>query len=157
LRSEIVREIILLQPKENSMKLISICLVLFIAQTGLAKSMKFKGNADRKPSSVGDTADFSAFTKGNLLYVTIIGDTCNQKSGSLKVTPFCDKNRSTRNAAPICEAELTVVSTMMGCEEVADRPQVLPAIDLAKTNLDPNSKVLKLLYGKQVIRVGINK
>ena len=81
---------------------------------------------------------FSAFTQDNLLYVTVLGDSCNKLEASLAVENFCDKNRLTRNGVISCSVRLVVNSTAMGCADNEKVPQVI-TIDLAKTQVDPHA------------------
>jgi hypothetical protein len=101
------------------------------------------------------SAEFSAFTSKNILYVTLLGD-CNTNSGRIGVSDQCDKNRPTRDYVIFCEAKLHIFATEIGCGADSIRPRVLK-IDLSNSNVAPEAQLLRLNYSDTIISVPINK
>jgi hypothetical protein len=100
--------------------------------------------------------EFGAFVRDNILYVTILADSCNHFSVGLRVAGICHQNRMTANYADVCEADLLVGSTKMACHS----DEVVPysaAIDLAQAGVAREAKVLILNQNGRAIRVKINK
>lgn len=100
-------------------------------------------------------APFGAFTKGNYLYVTHLGD-CNKMGAKLEVDSLCHKDRVTRNLALRCGVEMNVVSTQMICPEMIFPPQVM-VFDLANEPIAPEARQLIIKSGEHSVRVKINR
>lgn len=98
---------------------------------------------------------FSAFTFQNHLYVTILGD-CNNASASLVVDSLCNKNRSTRNYADSCGAEVIVATTRMLCSTEELVPKVFK-FDLSNELVAPEALEFVLKFQQETIPVKINK
>lgn len=98
-------------------------------------------------------ANFSAFAQGRTLYVTIMGDDCNNFGGGLNVDSFCKKSRMTRNYAPVCEASLLVRQTKMACANAA--PVVLE-LDLDEQDVATEAQTLVLDYQGKTIEVDLS-
>lgn len=103
-----------------------------------------------------ETPNFSAFVKDNVLYATIMGDSCNTYIGSLKVDGLCQKGRMILNYAEECDATLEVSITRMYCYDQTPTPHVVK-IDLNEAGVTEEAKVLHLKYVDQVIDVQIVK
>lgn len=98
---------------------------------------------------------FSAFTSKGQLYVTILGDTCNNFIGRLEVDALCNDDRMTRNHASVCEVSLSVISTKMACGPGV-KPRVL-TMDLQKAKVAKEAVLLKLNYRGQELEVPVNR
>jgi hypothetical protein len=101
-------------------------------------------------------ADFSAFVTNNVLYVTILGDSCNHVGGGLEVDGLCKKDRKTKNYAIECNAKLSIYHTEMACGDDTVKPKVVK-IALEKTDVAPEARVLHLSYGKEKLTLDISK
>lgn len=99
---------------------------------------------------------FGGFIHDNVLYVTVLGDSCNVFSMDISVAGICHENRMTTNFAEECEAELLVGTTKMLCPTDRIAPHV-EAIDLEDAGVAKEAKVLVLKYAGKAIRIKINK
>ena len=80
------------------------------------------------------------------LFVTLMGDSCNHISSSLKVDPSCRRDRLTRDAVIVCDAELMMFSTAMGCADQSEVERTVEA-DLAKSNVASEARFLNIKFG----------
>jgi hypothetical protein len=101
--------------------------------------------------------EFSAFTSNNVLYVTVMGDSCNGYSGELLVDPSCKSDRLTRNLAPVCYATLRVSRTRMNCDGPDNSTPRMLKIDLEEAKVAHEAVILRLTYRESRIDVKINK
>jgi hypothetical protein len=101
------------------------------------------------------TPSFSAFTQDGVLYVTVLGDSCNEYMAGLEVSQVCDETRSEKNFALECEAELLVYQTQLVCNQDVSEPQTFE-IELEPTKIAPEARALLLHYEGEVQRVEIN-
>ncbi len=100
----------------------------------------------------------SAFTHDNNLYLTILGDSCNTLSASLKVDDLCRRDRVTANQVKDCRVDLLVMSTAMACEEQTTLPTAkVIKIDLAQTLVDNHATRLIIGQGENKMVVKINR
>lgn len=103
-------------------------------------------------SFAGDPHNFSAFSVGDTLYVTLLGDGCNSYGGSLEVDPLCRSDRMTKNFSPTCQAGLQVMATELACLGGRSKPVVLE-ISLNKSKIAPEAQELELTYGDSQVTV----
>jgi hypothetical protein len=103
-----------------------------------------------------NNSEMSAFTQGNNLYLTVLGDNCNAMDAKIKVEGLCYQGRLTQNYVDTCSADVVVMSTKRMC--IAYVPQAHTfTIDLEKAKVAKEAKVLNLKYNGKVISVQINK
>ena len=106
-------------------------------------------------SSFAATPDFSAFSKDGELYVTVLGDTCNNYTGSLNVDSTCREDRAFENLATHCEASLMIKKTKMACKP-GYMPKVMK-INLNDNNVAKESRNMSLSYGNDTIEVALDR
>lgn len=98
---------------------------------------------------------FSAFSQNGVLYVTVLGDQCNEYAAGLQVAPDCDKDRLNKNFALECEAELVVYQTLRDCQPDVLKPQTFE-LELEATKVAPEARTLILHYQDEVQEVELN-
>jgi len=103
-----------------------------------------------------ESKPFSAFISTNILYVTVLGDTCNTLSGTLDVEESCRADVSGRDAVDICKARLEITSTRKACPDRRRVPHVLE-IDLQENRVAPESRVLLLTHEEVTLRLLVNR
>lgn len=126
-------------------------LFMFAANVSSAKTAK----AEREPASTR-SPKFSAFIVDKILYVTLLGDACNDVSGRIVVDPLCKKSRLTRNFVVFCNVELETMQTLKACTDTKAAPKVVE-IRLDQTEVDPKAKLLRLKFKKDIITVGLTE
>lgn len=97
---------------------------------------------------------FGAFVHEDVLYVTVLGDKCNQYFAGLEVSDLCREDRLTKNYAIECEADLLIYQTQMACEDTTLAPQNFE-IELEPTKIAPEARTLVLNYEGETQRVKI--
>jgi len=95
---------------------------------------------------------FSAFSDGDNVYVTVLGDSCNYKTANLKVSQSCQEDRLTKNIARSCNAELFISTSKMICFDNKLVPKVI-TLNLDDENVAQEAAVLKLTNDGVTIRV----
>ncbi len=101
--------------------------------------------------------EFSAFSKGDKLVVTVLGDSCNSYGASLEVNSSCDSRRLTRNFAYSCRAELKVSSSELYCgNSDLDTPKVME-LSLSENFVTKEAKKLYLKYNGAVVTVALDQ
>ncbi|WP_413290991.1 hypothetical protein [Bdellovibrio sp. HCB337] len=121
----------------------------------MALFMGFNASAGTGDVGSAEGPRFSAFVANNVLYATILGDTCNHYIAELKVSPMCLAGRLTKNYAEVCEATLQVGGTELYCG-TDTKPRVLQ-IDLKNAEITSEAKVLELEYLGRTIEVQLEK
>jgi hypothetical protein len=99
--------------------------------------------------------NYSAFSEGDNLYVTILGD-CNHYGGQLRVAENCKEGRAMKNRALMCSAELSVIKTEMGCPNGNVTPKVL-TLSLDKAKVAREAETLNLEYNGSVVEVQLHR
>ena len=105
--------------------------------------------------SLKDSPKFSAFMNNGNLELTGLGDNCNSFGAMLDVSPFCDKNRVTRNAVNSCDIKFGFIQTEILCpgQELTARTT---SVLLKDTDIDPQAKTLVLEgYNNDVVEVDV--
>jgi hypothetical protein len=126
---------------------------LFMATLILGLQAQARGTGD---VGSADDPQFSAFVNGSTLYVTVLGDSCNRHFGNLKVDGLCQAGRMTQNYAETCDAEVSVSTTRMFCNDQKRVPRVVE-INLAESHITHEAKVLNLTYQGKTIEVNLQK
>jgi len=103
-------------------------------------------------ATLANAGTFSAFTEKNVLYVTILGDSCNLYSGGIAVSNFCDENRTTRNLAFFCPVTLNVLSSFMACPKDDVKPHVF-TINLDDKNIAHEAQTLEITYKSETVSI----
>ena len=96
--------------------------------------------------------NFSAFTHERILYLTVLGDNCNNFGYSLDVDELCLEDRISQNYAKDCRVGFWVVKTDKKCKEHKQVPVVIP-IDLNISKIASEVEVLLLTHldtGEQI-------
>lgn len=92
----------------------------------------------------------SAFVNNGVLYITTLGDGCNDSLISLDVAPNCLADRNAENHAVTCFANVRIATTRMAC--IGTEPQAtVTAITLKEAKVAKEAKTLVLqLEGKMI-------
>jgi len=94
---------------------------------------------------------FSAFSDGENIHITFLGDKCNYYHAELNVEPLCQKNRLTRNFAVKCSAELNIAGTELYCGD--DLEPRVTTLKIKDTDIAPEAQTLTLKQGSEVINI----
>lgn len=100
-------------------------------------------------------AEFSAFAKGDSLYVTILTDGCNSYGTMFETDAICRSDRMTKNYATECSGTLSFVQTAMACPQVEEVPQAFE-ISLSESLVAREAEVLNIRYRDEIISVKLD-
>jgi len=120
-------------------RIICLCLLLFSAV-----------------AAANEAPQFSAFSIGDKLYVTILADSCNNLYGALEVDNYCKEDRVTKNLALVCSVELVYSMTKMACHDKTLVARVM-TIDLNESNVAYEAQILKVSHAEQEIEVLLDR
>ncbi|MBT3981132.1 MAG: hypothetical protein HOE90_07245 [Bacteriovoracaceae bacterium] len=102
------------------------------------------------------STDFSAFSVGDKLYVTVLGDSCNSIRPSLLVAENCKDDRVMKNLAYRCTVKFSYASTKMYCNDKEPVPRVM-SLSLSQSNVAKEAKLLYLEFNAQHIKVQLDQ
>lgn len=100
-------------------------------------------------------AEFSAFAKGDSLYVTILTDGCNSYGSMFETDGICRSDRMTANYATECSASLDFVQTTMACAQVQEVPQTFK-ISLSESLVAREAEVLNIRHQGETVSVKLD-
>ncbi|MFN8790589.1 MAG: hypothetical protein ACK5Y2_03940 [Bdellovibrionales bacterium] len=103
-----------------------------------------------------ESSSFSAFISTNILYVTVLGDTCNTLTGSLEVEESCRADVPRREPVETCQARLEISTTRKACPDRRRVPHVLE-IDLRESRVAPDARILLLNHEDTTLRLRVNR
>ncbi len=99
---------------------------------------------------------WSAFAHEGQLYVTTLAD-CNHIAVQISVPPACHADRRTRDVVLECTVDLNIMMTKRGCPTNQKLVAKTTIVDLKKSNLTREVKILHIKYGEKITTIELSK
>jgi hypothetical protein len=103
-----------------------------------------------------DGPHFSAFSVGDELHVTVLGDSCNEYSGHLEVAPSCKEGRPNKNRVRICTVDLHVTMTEMPCRNHTLVPRTM-TLSLDQAGVAKEAVIMNLSYNGNGVEIWLDR